>query len=139
MNLRPISHHASRIFLALLGLCSLALAIPALAQQPGTSPVKIFIMIGQSNTEGQGEMYPVTTQGTLGFITAAANDPTGKYQFLKNPDESWAQRDDVWIHYERSNYARTTNTLYKGNLTAGYGVSITTIGNTFQFTILVAF
>jgi alpha-galactosidase len=108
-----------------------ALATSLFAQQPGTSPVKIYLMIGQSNTEGHGEITPVGTQGTLQYIVA--NDPGNLYQFLVTPGAtdipmgttSWVTRDDVWIHYERENGG-----LRKGDLVPGYGASSanTTIG-----------
>ena len=65
------------------------------AQQPGTSPVKIFILAGQSNMLGQGDISPVTTPGTLEYIVA--NDPDGDYQFLADGGGGWVVRDDVWI------------------------------------------
>ena len=61
--------------------------INALAQQAGTGPVKIFILAGQSNMQGQGEISPATRQGTLGYIVA--NDPNEDYQFLADPNGDW--------------------------------------------------
>jgi hypothetical protein len=101
----------------------LVFPINARAQQAGTSPVKIFILAGQSNMEGHGEISPATRQGTLGHIVA--NDPNGDYQFLVDPNGDWMVWDDVWMHYERG-----SNQLRTGPLTAGYGASNsnTTIG-----------
>lgn len=87
------------------------------AQQPGTSPVKIFILAGQSNMEGQGEISPVTTPGTLRHTVA--NDPTGTYQFVVDGVGNWVVRDDVWIRDESP---------AQGGLTAGYGATTGTIG-----------
>lgn len=87
------------------------------ADQPGTSPVKIFILSGQSNMLGQGNMNPVTTQGTLDYVVA--NDPGGKYQFLKDGGGAWVERDDVWI---------TDQNGKRGGITVGYGSSATTVG-----------
>jgi hypothetical protein len=86
--------------------------------------VKIFILAGQSNMEGQGEMNPVGTQGTLEYMYN--NDPV-TYAHLKNGG-NWAVRDDAWIWYKRGG-----TTLVKGGLTAGYGASSTTVGPELQF------
>ena len=58
------------------------------AQQSGDSPVKIFIMAGQSNMLGQGNMSPVGTEGTLEYLVA--NDPGNDYQFIgTGPEPGW--------------------------------------------------
>jgi autotransporter-associated beta strand protein len=102
-----------------------ASSLASLAQQPGTSPVKIFIMAGQSNTQGHGELSPATTQGTLSHLVE--NDPAGRYQFLKD-GANWAERGDVWIHYQRN--VPLGSGVRKGGLTVGYGAASgnTTIG-----------
>jgi hypothetical protein len=87
----------------------------------GKGPVKIFVLAGQSNMQGHGEISPASTHGTLGYIVA--NDPNGNYQFLVDGNHQWTVWDDVWIHYERS-----ANQLLTGSLRAGYGASDTTIG-----------
>jgi hypothetical protein len=93
---------------------------------PNTSPnkVKIFILAGQSNMEGQGEMNPAGTPGTL--QTIYNNDPV-TYAHLKTGG-NWTVRDDAWIWYNREG-----TTLVHGGLTAGYGSSATTIGPELQF------
>ena len=55
----------------------------------GSNKVKIFIMAGQSNTEGHGEMDPNGTQGTLEYLYNS--DPT-TYAHLKDGG-SWAVRN----------------------------------------------
>ncbi len=65
----------------ILAAAALLLATSAgFAQQVGTSPVRIFILAGQSNMEGQGDIASATTPGTLEHLVA--NDPGGDYQFL---------------------------------------------------------
>ncbi|MFK7910536.1 MAG: sialate O-acetylesterase [Akkermansiaceae bacterium] len=88
------------------------------ADQAGDSPVKIFIMVGQSNMLGHGNMAPATTEGTLEYIVVPANDPGGDYQFLVN-GAAWAVRDDVWIRDQNGAL---------GGLTAGYGANSGTVG-----------
>ncbi|MCL4180955.1 MAG: Ig-like domain-containing protein [Verrucomicrobia bacterium] len=85
--------------------------------------VKVFILAGQSNMVGHGEMEPIGTQGTLQFTYN--NDPV-TYAHLKN-GSLWAVRDDAWIWYRRD------GTLVKGGLTTGYGAGSTTIGPELQF------
>ena len=72
------------------------------------APVKIFIMAGQSNMLGKGTISPVTTPGTLDYIVA--NDPAGKYQFLKS-GANYVVRDD----------AESGPDPVPGGLTVGYG------------------
>jgi len=92
--------------------------------QNSANTVKVFILAGQSNMEGQGEINPIGTQGTLEYIYN--NDPV-TYGHLKDGGV-WAVLNDVWIWYKRGG-----TTLVKGGLTAGYGVSSTTIGPELQF------
>ena len=79
----------------------------------GTNPVKIFILAGESNMHGKGTVSPATTQGTLDYIVA--NDPAGKYQFLKSGG-SYVTRTDVGIR--GLVYSGAPN---PGNLTINYG------------------
>jgi methionine-rich copper-binding protein CopC len=92
---------------------------------PGNSPnkVKIFILAGQSNMVGQGEINPIGTPGTLQYIYN--NDPV-TYAHLKD-GSNWAVRDDAWIWYNRD------GTLVKGGLTPGYGSDANNVGPELQF------
>ena len=92
---------------------------------PGSSSnkVKIFILAGQSNMVGQGEINPIGTPGTLAYTYN--NDPV-TYAHLKN-GSNWAVRDDAWIWYNRD------GTLVKGGLTTGYGADANNIGPELQF------
>ena len=94
----------------ILSLFSFAPLSGLSAQQTGTSPVKIFIMIGQSNMLGKGPVAGATTPGTLEYIVA--NDPGGDYQFLQDGSSNWVVRDDVWIRDQDP---------VAGGLTVGYG------------------
>ena len=81
--------------LGLAAALHIATALPAAAQTiTGTSPVKIFILAGESNMHGKGRVSSAGTHGTLDYIVA--NDPEGKYQFLKSGG-SYVVRDDVGI------------------------------------------
>ncbi|MCH7228481.1 sialate O-acetylesterase [Haloferula sp. A504] len=86
-------------------------------QQAGISPVKIFILAGQSNMLGHGEVSPVTTPGTLEFTVE--NDPDGDYQFLVDGSGNWRIRDDVWIRDQDTS---------AGGLTVGFASAPDCVG-----------
>lgn len=85
--------------------------------------VKIFILVGQSNMVGHGEMEPIGTPGTLQHTF---NSAPATYAHLKN-GSNWAVRDDVWIYYNRD------GSLVKGGLAPGFGANENTIGPELQF------
>lgn len=90
----------------------------------GSNKVKIFIMAGQSNMEGHGEIDPIGTPGTLEFTFANEN---ATYAHLKSGG-NWTVRNDAWIWYRRGGGA-----VLQGGLTAGYGANSNTIGPELQF------
>jgi len=60
---------------------------------PDTSkPVKVFILMGQSNMLGFGRVEPDTTKGTLAYLTKKEN----KYPHLLDDAGNWTVRNDVW-------------------------------------------
>jgi hypothetical protein len=85
------------------------------------SPVKVFILAGQSNMVGHGFFAADPKRnGGKGSLEMAAKDPSKPAIFRKllNRDGTWLTRDDVWIDYfER-----------KGKLTVGYGAGPDCIG-----------
>ena len=87
------------------------------AQQAGSSPLKVFILAGQSNMLGQGNISPADTQGTLEYTVA--NDPDDTYGAIGSGPGSWVIRDDVWIRDQGG---------AAGGLTIGYGSGSTTVG-----------
>lgn len=84
-------------------------------------PLKVFILAGQSNMEGQavvdldGKNYN-DGKGTLKFLR---DDPakSSLIKHLSNPDGTWVVRDDVWCRYQREN-----GPLLAGPLTMGFSV-----------------
>lgn len=88
------------------------------------NPLKVFILAGQSNMEGHGEMNPVGTPGTLDYIVS---NESVNYGHLKS-GANWVTRNDVWMWNKRGG-----TTLLKGNLTAGFGAKSDTIGPELQF------
>ena len=69
----------------------------------GDGPVKVYILAGQSNMEGKGQMKLAEHQST----SAEFKDD---YKHLK-PDGKWVVREDVWINFLDR----------RGPLTVGYG------------------
>jgi len=85
------------------------------------APVKVFILAGQSNMEGHGQIRSLDHLG---------DDP--KYghllDLLKNDDGSWVVRDDVTISYKAQQRRDQ-----KGPLTIGWGASANEIGPELMF------
>ena len=97
-----------------------ALAAESLADPSGKRPVKVFILAGQSNMEGQGvvdldhEQYYNGGRGNLEYVM---RDPAKapRYKHLKDDAGDWVVRDDVWAWYKTTNAG-----LKKGGLGIGY-------------------
>lgn len=85
------------------------------------APLKVFILAGQSNMEGQavtdltGKDYN-EGRGTLASLMA---DPVkgAIFKHLKDADGKWAVREDVWVRYQREKQA-----LLAGPLTCGFSI-----------------
>lgn len=89
------------------------------ALPPG--PVKVFILAGQSNMEGQAVVDlegPDYNQGR-GTLAMLMRDPAKApmFQHLRAPDGRWTVRDDVWVRYRRED-----RPLLSGPLGVGYTV-----------------
>jgi alpha-galactosidase len=104
----------TRIFLLLITPMSATAAEPA-------KPVKVFILAGQSNMEGQGFIAadPKRNEGK-GSLEYLVKSPatSARFKHLVDKDGKWIVRDDVRISYLDRN----------GPLTVGYGASKETIG-----------
>jgi len=101
----------------------IALVFPATsaAEDAGKGPLKVFILAGQSNMEGQGKIAldPQRNDGK-GSLEYLVKDPAtaDRFKHLKDADGHWAVRNDVWIWYLGR----------KGPLTVGYGAREDRIG-----------
>ena len=62
-----------------------------------TKKVKVFILMGQSNMVGMGDIGPEGTPGTLTTLTKADH----KYPWLLDENGQWAVRQDVQYHDAR--------------------------------------
>ena len=102
-------------------LLTLLLAGPAIWAADPPKPVKVFILAGQSNMEGQavadldGKDY---NQGK-GTLKSLLNDPAKApmVKHLRNDKGEWVVREDVWVRYQRENQP-----LLAGPLGIGYSV-----------------
>lgn len=94
--------------------------VAAQAQQGGKSPVQVFILAGQSNMQGHGEMH-----GPKGTLEALIRDPAtaAKYKPYVSATGQFAVRGDVWTWYLGR----------KGGHSAGYGANNRCIGPEFMF------
>jgi hypothetical protein len=112
---------------ALTCLLLMAVYCPALVQdanpeapatQEGAGPVKVFILAGQSNMEGQavadldGKDYN-EGKGTLAFLL---RDPAKAplLAHLRDAEGRWTVRLDVWVSYQIENGPRKTGPLTLG-------------------------
>jgi hypothetical protein len=109
-----------------LALVLLARGLPARAgeanrspKQLRQSPVKVFILAGQSNMEGQGAVSAEDKDHRQlpGTLTSLLSDPAkaAPFKHLKNGKGEWTVREDVWV------YSQTGTGVAKGGLTLGYG------------------
>jgi hypothetical protein len=90
------------------------------AAQAGKSPVKVFILAGQSNMQGQGVVDmddPKSYNGGKGNLEyVMKHSPlAAMYKHLKDKDGKWVVRDDVWVSYKLDN-----GKLLTGGLTIGF-------------------
>jgi hypothetical protein len=100
-------------------------AAPAAAVSPrkqaGTSPVKVFVLAGQSNMEGQSvvDLTGKDYNDGRGTLATLINDPVKgpMFKHLKAADGKWAVRDDVWVRYQRER-----SPLLAGPLGVGFSV-----------------
>ncbi len=91
-------------------------------QPDAQQPLKVFILMGQSNMIGFGRVDPETTQGTLAQLTKSEN----KYPHLLDATGEWTVRDDVWC-------VKTTVGQKQGWLQPGFGARQNFIGPELQF------
>lgn len=87
----------------------------------GSGPVKVFILAGQSNMEGQAvaDLEGKDYNGGKGTLNSLLRDPNNKSRFahLRQPDGSWLVRKDVWCRYKRER-----GPVLAGPLTVGFSV-----------------
>ena len=95
-------HRIVRTMLLVLAATASALAqVPDPLPDPDgrpadhTKPVKVFILLGQSNMLGFGRVGPADLQGTLEYMIREK----GKYPYLVDESGKWTERQDVrYVH-----------------------------------------
>ena len=84
-------------------------------------PVKVFILAGQSNMEGQAvaDLDGKNYNDGKGTLKALLNDPAkaALVKHLQTEKGAWAVRDNVWVRYQREKQP-----LLAGPLTMGFSV-----------------
>ncbi|MBY0523942.1 MAG: hypothetical protein K2R98_11120 [Gemmataceae bacterium] len=84
-------------------------------------PVKVFVLAGQSNMEGQAvaDLDGKNYNDGKGTLNALLKDPAKAplVKHLKNAKGEWTVRDDVWVRYQREKQP-----LLAGPLTMGFSV-----------------
>ncbi len=109
-----------RVRLVLAVLCVTAIASGVTASDP-SKPVKVFVLAGQSNMEGQGIIAADPKRnGGKGSLEYLVKDPgtAARFSHLVGKDGKWGVRNDVWISYLDR----------QGALTVGYGPKQDRIG-----------
>ena len=102
-------------------LALLSFAGPNLHAADPPKPVKVFILAGQSNMEGQAvvDLEGKDYNDGKGTLNALFNDPAkaALVKHLKTDKGEWAVRDDVWVRYQREKQP-----LLAGPLALGFSV-----------------
>jgi hypothetical protein len=84
-------------------------------------PLKVFILAGQSNMEGQAvvDLEGRDYNEGKGTVVQLLRDPAKASQFghLRDAAGNWVTRDDVWVRYQREQ-----RPLLAGSLGFGYSV-----------------
>lgn len=84
-------------------------------------PVKVFILAGQSNMEGQAvaDLEGKDYNEGKGTLKALLNDPAKArlVKHLRDDNGKWTVRSDVWVRYQREKQP-----LLSGPLTVGFAV-----------------
>ena len=110
---------------SLIALFSLLLAVSVQAK------LKVFILAGQSNMQGAGQVHinPKSHTKGKGSLEYLMNDPktAAKFAHLKDKNGEWVVRKDVWIRYDDR----------QDGLRPGFGARNTTIGPELGFGTIV--
>ena len=115
---------------AFVALLLLAVSRPGMAETPTDAPVKVFLLAGQSNMVGAGQIKANADrnggQGSLEWMVESS-PLKAKVRGLRDASGDWVERDDVRIW----NFGRT------GGLKPGYGSNLGTIGPELGFGTVV--
>jgi hypothetical protein len=114
----------------MLRVLETAWGVAPAATASASKPVRVYILAGQSNMEGHGEVVARPDRnGGRGSLALLATDPGSAATFgpLRDASGTWLERRDVWIDYlDRS-----------GKLGVGYGARPELIGPELGFGTVV--
>ncbi len=103
----------------LVVVCTLLSQLPLPAADP--LPLRVYLLAGQSNMEGQGVVdlvHPQYYNSGKGTLLRLSEDPASgdRYRHVRDDAGNWTVRDDVWCRY------RTARELKRGPLSIGFAV-----------------
>jgi hypothetical protein len=127
---KPVIHRLTQVPQLWLSVSAVWLITLLTFTSSSHAELKVFIMAGQSNMEGHGDIEQGDNPRYTGTLNWVMDNDNGTYAHLRDGNE-WSVRQDVWVYYERGN--DIGGTLKSGNLSAGFGVSDGTIGPELQF------
>lgn len=109
-----------RYLTAFISSVIVCIAADSKAADPA-KPVKVFILAGQSNMEGQAvvDLDGKDYNGGKGTLKSLLNDPSkaASVKHLRNDKGEWTVRNDVWVRYQREKQP-----LLAGPLSVGFAV-----------------
>lgn len=83
--------------------------------------IKVFILAGQSNMQGQGDILPAGSVGTLSHFMDDGGDE--EFEYIRDENSNWATREDVWVRFDNED-----GDFINGDLAIGYGADANKIG-----------
>ncbi len=106
--------------------CLALLAAPLLMNSTvqAEEPVKIYLLVGQSNMQGKGNIEGDVNKPGNSLRHLVHHDAKKEFQFLVDPQGEWTAREDVWAHYDLFPFGG----LRYGPLKPGYGAAPGQIG-----------
>lgn len=114
-------HHLTKFLSGAILTLAIAASSFAQAEKAKDSPIRVYVLVGQSNMQGKGA---VEGEGSNSLRYAVNNDPKKEFRFLVGEGGKWRVRSDVWIHYDLHPFRE----LRYGPLKPGYGSSSGQIG-----------
>ena len=132
MQTRRPGSQSPGVALIAAALSAMAIHTASRAAPPPGGPVRVYVLAGQSNMEGQGVIAVDPQRKGMreaGTLARLARDPATSERFghLLDPRGDWVVRDDVWISYLDR----------KGRLTVGYGAKPHLVGPELGFGTIV--
>ena len=102
-----------------MAIRTLLLGLLLVSKSEASTQVKVFILAGQSNMEGQGVVdldHPKNYNGGRGTLVNVMKNPkmAARYAHLRDKGGKWVVRDDVFVRF------RNRQGVMAGGLTIGY-------------------